>query len=67
MSNNKPFELGTERQLKWLAMLSLLACVVLSFQNIKMRNQAKPCECKCFESGYLQACEDFQNMMETGR
>lgn len=42
---------------------------VAVWTTIKEKNmqKQKTCECKCFDAGYLQACEDFENMLEMRR
>ena len=36
------------------------SCIYLMSQ----KPEPKHCECKCFTAGYLQACEDFDNLMD---
>jgi len=62
--STKPSELGMDRLLWWVAMLTSLLCVFLIFRDIKRDNEAKPCECKCFEAGYDAALDDMQLLAE---
>ena len=36
---------------------------VLKADRKEKENQPKACECKCFDAGYLQACEDLEDFL----
>ena len=58
-------------QADWMVLGSSLLFLFLGIVAVLMADrkaiQPKACECKCFDAGYLQACEDFENVMETMR
>ena len=31
---------------------------------LEQTTKSQSCECKCFDAGYLQACEDFENLLD---
>ena len=49
------------------SLLFFILGVLAVLKADRMANQPKACECKCFDAGYLQACEDFENMLEMPR
>ena len=61
---------GTERFVMGTGLFCVAFAIgVAVWTTIKEKNmqKQKTCECKCFDAGYLQACEDFENMLEMPR
>ena len=43
---------------------AIMATMIVGVYWIEQNTKSQSCECKCFDAGYLQACEDFQNLLD---
>lgn len=48
-----------------LTFSAILTAMFLAIHFFHEKPEPTHCECKCFTAGYLQACKDFDNLMDT--
>ena len=66
MTDTTHMETSEKREiLKGFALVcALMVAMIVGAYSVAQNTKSQSCECRCFDAGYLQACEDFENLLD---